>query len=226
MIDVGKWLVNQRTQHYEKHFLLLNSYTCFLHNLQDFTSTIQKSLYNKPKYIITWLIHPRDFEWKTWYIQAPFCGNVSNAETVFSNLILCRGAPLCLIAQAVFSSSGQRAFSMENTWLFNLLAFFIASNKTSQPFQSKNRGNTKMKKIKIKVKIVIWKKDQGGDPGGGEGSWMMECKRTRFRNNKIWGISNVHDTVMAILFNLIRGLGELETNKQQRTFILENLKKS
>ncbi len=47
--------------------------------------------------------------------QAPFCGSVSNAETVFSNLIRCRGAPLCLIAQAVFSPRGQRAFSMENT---------------------------------------------------------------------------------------------------------------
>lgn len=68
------------------------------------------------------------------FIQASFCGSVSNAETVFSNLIRCRGAPLCLMAQAVLSSSGHRAFNMENTWLFSLLAFFITSNRPSHPF--------------------------------------------------------------------------------------------
>lgn len=77
----------------------------------------------------------REVTHRTWFIQiqASFCGSVSNAETVFSNLILWRGAPLCLIAQAVLSSSGQRAFNMENTWLFNLLAFFITSNSPSHP---------------------------------------------------------------------------------------------
>lgn len=63
--------------------------------------------------------------------HAPFCGSVSNAETVFSNFIRCNGAPLCLMAQACLSSSGQRALSIDRTWLFNLLAFFIASKRTS-----------------------------------------------------------------------------------------------
>lgn len=48
-------------------------------------------------------------------VQTPFWGNVSNAETVFSNLMRCRGAPLCLIAHATLSSRGHRAFSMEKT---------------------------------------------------------------------------------------------------------------
>lgn len=47
--------------------------------------------------------------------QAPFCGNVSKADTVFSNFIRCKGAPLCLMAQACLSSNGQRAFNIENT---------------------------------------------------------------------------------------------------------------
>lgn len=81
-----------------------------------------------------WTILNHKWEWRNQSVQAPFCGRVSKADTVFSNLIRCRGAPLCLMAHACLSSNGQRAFSMENTWLFNRLAFFIASNRASHPF--------------------------------------------------------------------------------------------
>ncbi|ESQ41841.1 hypothetical protein EUTSA_v10015787mg, partial [Eutrema salsugineum] len=36
-------------------------------------------------------------------------------DTVFSNLTRGNGAPLCLMAQAVLSSRGQRALSIEKT---------------------------------------------------------------------------------------------------------------
>ncbi|CAF1779952.1 unnamed protein product, partial [Brassica oleracea] len=50
---------------------------------------------------------------------------------LFSNLTRGNSAPLCLMSQAVLSSRGQRAFSIENTWLwlFSRRAFFIPSNK-------------------------------------------------------------------------------------------------
>lgn len=103
---------------------------------------------------------------RTWFvpIQASFCGSVSNAETVFSNLIRCRGAPLCLIAQAVLSSSGQRAFNMENTWLFNLLAFFITSKRPSHPFnhtkkpiRTKSKYGCKGIKAKLNLRLAFYK---------------------------------------------------------------------
>lgn len=73
----------------------------------------------------------------------PFWGRDSKADTVFSNLTRGNGAPLCLMAQAVLSSSGQRALSMEKTWLFSLRAFFIPSNKPSHPFFHTSTTNTK-----------------------------------------------------------------------------------
>ncbi|CAN7034366.1 unnamed protein product, partial [Brassica oleracea var. botrytis] len=50
---------------------------------------------------------------------------------LFSNLTRGNSAPLCLMSQAVLSSRGQRAFSIEKTWLwlFSRRAFFIPSNK-------------------------------------------------------------------------------------------------
>ncbi|KAF3565856.1 hypothetical protein DY000_02018618 [Brassica cretica] len=54
---------------------------------------------------------------------------------LFSNLTRGNSAPLCLMSQAVLSSRGQQAFSIEKTWLwlFSRRAFFIPSNKPSHP---------------------------------------------------------------------------------------------
>ncbi|KAH7672250.1 hypothetical protein IHE45_09G043200, partial [Dioscorea alata] len=68
---------------------------------------------------------------------SPFCGNVSNADTVLTNLIRGIRAPLCLIAQATLSSRGHRALNIKNAWLFSLLAFLAASNKFLYPFSSR-----------------------------------------------------------------------------------------
>lgn len=88
--------------------------------------------------------------------QAPFCGNVSKADTVFSNFTRCNGAPLCLIAQACLSSNGQRAFNIENTWLFSLLAFFIASSKPSIPFRLKRKfGQWRAERIRWKIHDIL-----------------------------------------------------------------------
>ncbi|AED92554.1 hypothetical protein AtNW77_Chr5g0102581 [Arabidopsis thaliana] len=58
---------------------------------------------------------------------------VSKADTSFSNLICDSSARLCLMAQAVLSSRGQRALSMEKIWLFSRPIELSSSLPTNRP---------------------------------------------------------------------------------------------